>query len=368
MDPKGRTGFSSGRSAFALRPRTMRVFVTTAAKDLHRSRYLPWLLLLLPIILIALYPTVQDYLRAASLLQRIANPNATGCVANYEVRPVDVRDMSFNFRGHPIPARIYLPRGVGFAPGVMVVHGMHPLGINEPRLVGFARSLAASGFFVMTPLVPGIADYRVEGESADLIGVAAQSFAQELDLPKVGILAFSFSGGLALLAASNAQYSPKIGWVASVGGHEDLAHVLRFFATGDVMRPDGSVEHRTTHEYGPLIVVKDEVRDFFVPADAEAARQAIELLLAGKGKASEELTTTMTAAGQETMQKIYHQQWQTLEPAILAEIDKHHDQLCRRLACRTRSVPAHPCPTFARLRRQHHSAYGTAMARTRHSS
>ena len=143
-----------------------------------------------------LYPIAQDYLRAASLLERISDPHATGWIANYEVHPVDVHDTTFDFRGKPIPARIYLPRGVGFAPGIVVVHGMHELGIDEPRLVSFARSLAASGFFVMTPLVPGIADYRVEGESADVIGAAAQSFAQQLNVPKVGILAISFSGGL----------------------------------------------------------------------------------------------------------------------------------------------------------------------------
>ena len=150
----------------------------------------------------------QDYLRAASLLERISDPHATGWIANYDVHPVDVRDTTFDFRGQPIPARVYLPRGVGFAPGIVVVHGMHELGIDEPRLVNFARSLAASGFFVMTPLVPGIADYRVEAESADLIGTAAQSFAQQLSVPRVGVLAISFSGGLALLAASDPQYAP----------------------------------------------------------------------------------------------------------------------------------------------------------------
>ncbi len=164
-----------------------------------------------------------------------------------------------------IPARIYLPRGVGSAPGIVVVHGMHELGINEPRLVNFARSLAASGFFVMTPQVPGIADYRVQAESADLIGTAAQSFAQQLQVPKVGVLALSFSGGLALLAASDPQYSQSIAWVATVGAHYDLAHVLRFFATGEAVRPDGSVEHLPPHEYGPLIVVYDEPQDFFAP-------------------------------------------------------------------------------------------------------
>ena len=293
----------------------------------RKARLLAWVLLLTPIVVALLYPIAQDYLRAASLLDRISDPHAEGWIANYGVHPVDVSDTTFDFRGKSIPARVYLPRGVGFAPGIMVVHGMHELGINEPRLVAFARSLAASGFFVMTPLVPGIADYRVEAESADVIGVAAQSFAQQLSVPRVGVLAISFSGGLALLAASDPQYAPSIAWVASVGGYYDLAHVLRFFATGDAVRPDGKVEHLTPHEYGPLIVIYDEPGDFFSPHDVPLARQALKLLLSGQGKASEAQTEQMTPAGQQTMQLIYHKQRKSLAPALLAEIDKRSDAL-----------------------------------------
>ena len=263
---------------------------------------MPWLLLLLPVVIALLYPATQDYLRAASLLQRISDPHASGWIANYEVHPVDVHDTSFDFRGHAIPARIYLPRGVGFAPGIVVVHGMHELGIDEPRLVGFARSLAASGYFVMTPLVPGVADYRVQAQSADVIGTAVQSFAQELNVPRVGVLAISFSGGLALLAASDPQYASSFGWIASIGGYYDLAHVLRFFATGEAMRPDGIAEHLAPHEYGPLIVIYDEPVDFFSQHDAPLAHEALKLLLGGHGKESEALTQRMTPAGQQIMQ------------------------------------------------------------------
>ena len=72
-----------------------------------------------------------------------------------------------------------------------------------------------------------------------------------------------------MLAASDPQYAPSIAWVASVGGYYDLAHVLRFFATGEAVRPDGSVEHLQPHEYGPLIVVYDEPQDFFAPQDVQ---------------------------------------------------------------------------------------------------
>ncbi len=293
----------------------------------RKARFAAWLLLLIPVVVAILYPFAQDYLRAASLLERISDPHATGWIANYDVRPVEVRDTTFEFRGSEIPARFYLPRGVAFAPGIVVVHGMHYLGIDEPRLVGFARSLAASGFFVMTPLVPGIADYRVRAESADVIGTAAQNFAQQLSVPKVGILGISFSGGLSLLAASDDRYAPSIAWVASVGGYYDLAHVLRFFATGEAVRPDGSVEHLAPHEYGPLIVVYDEPQDFFSPPDASKAHDALKVLLAGDGKGSEAIAKTMTLPGQEIMQRIYHKQRQSFAPAILAEIDKRSDEL-----------------------------------------
>lgn len=293
----------------------------------HRVRLIAWLLLLLPVVVALLYPIAQDYLRAASLLARVSDPHATGWIANYDVHPVDVHDTTFDFRGQAIPARVYLPRGVGFAPGIVVVHGMHELGINEPRLVGFARSLAASGFFVMTPLVPGLADYRVEAQSADVIGTATQTFAQQISVPKVGILAISFSGGLALLAASDQQYASSIAWIASVGGYYDLDHVLRFFATGDAPGPDGTVEHLAPHEYGPLIVVYDEPQDFFSPHDAPLAHDALKLLLSGDGKGSEALSAKMSAAGQQIMQDIYHKQRAALTPAILAEIDKRRDQL-----------------------------------------
>jgi len=293
----------------------------------RNARALAWFLLLVPVLMALLYPRAQDYLRAASLLDRTSDPQAKDWIANYDVHPVEVRDTTFDFRGGPLPARTYLPRGVGFAPGIVVVHGMHELGINEPRLVGFARALAASGFFVMTPLVPGIAEFRVEGESADVIGTAAQSFARELNVPKVGVLAISFSGGLALLAASDPQYAPSIAWIASVGGYYDLTHVLRFFATGEAVRPDGAVEHLSPHEYGALVVLHDEPEGFFSPHDAPIAREALKLLITGHGKASEELTQKMTPAGRQIMQDIYHKQRAGLTPAILAEIDKRREQL-----------------------------------------
>ena len=293
----------------------------------HKSRLLAWGLLLVPVLIALLYPVAQNYLRAASVLARLRDPNAQGWIASYDTHPVDSRDQPFDFKGKPTPARMYSPRGIGFAPGIVVVHGMHELGINEPRLVSFARSLAASGFVVFTPQVQGLAEYRVEAESAEVIGAAAQFFAQQLEVPKVGVLGISFSGGLALLAATDAQYGNSIAWIAAVGGHYDLAHVLRFYGTGEAERPDGSFEHLTPHEYGPLIVVLDRPGDFFPAQDVPKATDAIKLVLADQGIKSEALTAQMSPAGQEIMQRIYHKQLDSFRQAILSEVERDREQL-----------------------------------------
>jgi pimeloyl-ACP methyl ester carboxylesterase len=293
----------------------------------HKSRILVGTLLLLVLVAVLLQPVAQDYLHAVSLLTRIANPQANGWIADYELHAVETRDESFAVNGQPVPARVYLPVGIGSAPGIVVVHGMHRLGLNEPRLVSFARALAAGGYFVMTPELQGIAEYRVEAKSADVIGRAAQVFSHQLGVSKVGLLCISFSGGLGLMAATDPQYSSSIAWIATIGAYYDLTHVLRFFATGEAVRPDGTVEHLTPHEYGPLIVVLDRPGDFFEQQDVSKAQEAIKLVLSNEGKESEAITAQMTPAGQELMQQIYHQRFDGFRQEILAEINADRPQL-----------------------------------------
>ena len=293
----------------------------------YTPRLLALVLIVIAIVAVFLCPAARGYLQAASLLTRIGNPGAKGWIADYDVHPVETHDETFDFQGRPVPARTYTPQGVRSAPGIVVVHGMHELDINEPRLVSFARALARSGFFVMTPQLQGLAEYRVEAESAEVIGTSAQFFAHQLDVTKVGVLGISFAGGLALVAASNPQYSNSIAWIATVGAHYDLAHVLHFYATGEAERPDRTFEHLTPHEYGPLIVVLDRPGDFFPPQDTAKATEAIKLVLADEGKKSEALTAQMTPAGQEVMQRIYHKQLDSFRQAILGEVDKDRKQL-----------------------------------------
>src|SRR2546430_492089 len=54
--------------------------------------------------------------------------------------------------GQSIRARVFRPRASGRA--ALVVSGLHPAGIDEPRLAGLAHQLSASGITVVTPDIP----------------------------------------------------------------------------------------------------------------------------------------------------------------------------------------------------------------------
>ncbi|MBV8205569.1 MAG: alpha/beta hydrolase, partial [Acidobacteria bacterium] len=221
-------------------------------------------------------PPVLRYARAVSALLRIEDAARQPSFLEY---PVEERPATVKWPGGEAPARLYLPKNVASAPGIVVLHGIHHLGIGEPRLVNFARVMAASGFVVLTPELAAVADYRIEPSAIAIIGASARRLATEMQVPRVGVLGLSFAGGLALMAAADPQWSQSIAWVAAIGAHHDLGRVVKFLVTGSAPRPDGSVLHLAAHEYGALITVYDRPEDFFSPADAPAARESLRLLL-----------------------------------------------------------------------------------------
>jgi pimeloyl-ACP methyl ester carboxylesterase len=155
---------------------------------------------------------------------------------------------------------------------MVVVHGVHRLGIEEPRLIAFSRSLAGEGVEVLTPELPGIADYRVTPDSITAIGKAAKEMRRLTGQP-VGIFGLSFSGGLALNAAADDRFRDDVAFVIAVGAHHDMGRVARFFATNEAPRADGSVLRMKAHGYGALVLAYDHPEDFF-PADEIAAAQS----------------------------------------------------------------------------------------------
>jgi dienelactone hydrolase len=294
-------------------------------KSTQRKRWLPKIALCALVLLVGALPftPAHDYQRAASLLLRVNNPDHPTGFSEFGVYPVDETILSFDTANGSVRARLYTPQGVSEPMGIVIVHGVHHLGIEEPRLTHFAHAFAQSGITVLTPEVSELADYRIDPQSIQTIGEAAHFLRTRLGRQSVGLMGLSFAGGLSLLAAADPRYSREINFVVAVGAHHDLARVSRFLATDRMELPDGSIKHFEAHQYGALVLVYSHLEDFFAPADQPAARVALKLWLWESFDAARAQESRLSPAARSLMDALFRHQMDQLRPQLLAEIDKH---------------------------------------------
>jgi pimeloyl-ACP methyl ester carboxylesterase len=242
----------------------------------------------------------------------------------------------------PIRARLYIPKDKDKdnrdkdndnkeknwpdAPGIVLVHGVHHLGIDEPRLVAFARALSSSGIRVLTPELLALADYRVDPSSVDLIGYSARALSAQLG-QKVGVLGLSFAGGLSLLAAADPRFAPCIRFVVSVGAHDDLGRVSQFLISNAIERPDGTTLRMTAHEYGALILIYSHLNEFFPPADVPAAHETLRLLLWEKVDESRKEGEQLSSSSRQRMELLYNHQVEPLADELRQSIARHQAEM-----------------------------------------
>lgn len=188
----------------------------------------------------------DDYLRAAAFVIRAAGLQGLARTAA-DSATVAVREQRLPVptRAGDVPARVYVPANATER-RILLVPGVHAGGVDEPRLDGFARNLAAMGHPVLTVGPPDLARYRITPQSTDVIEDAARWWMRGGG--RIGIVGISFGGGLSIVAASRI---PEIAWVLSFGGHGDLPRTLRYLCTG--VEPGGA--RRPPHDYGVVIIL-----------------------------------------------------------------------------------------------------------------
>jgi pimeloyl-ACP methyl ester carboxylesterase len=267
------------------------------------------------------------HLRALYVLEKLNDPNARPAVAVLVERGFDESEFQIATPSGPMRARLYLPHHATGKPGIVVVHGVHFDGIDDPRMRAFAAALAGTGVAVLTPHVTALTQLRVEPGEIDSIGIAAQELSRRTGA-KVGVMALSFAGGLSLLAAADPRYRPSIAYVFSVGGHDDMSRVARFYATDQDPRPDGSVEHLRAHPYGAMIVIFTHPEDFFSPQEAPIAREALRLALDEKEDAARVEAAKLSDASRAQLESLAVK-WDAtpeLRRALLHSIALHPDE------------------------------------------
>src|SRR5687768_14871683 len=94
----------------------------------------------------------------------VAEWQSTG-VSTTGVRPIPWRGGTLRVRGY----QPYRASGRG----ILLVPGVHAAGIDEPRLIGFARDIGAMGHPVLTVELPDLTRYEITTRTTDMIEDAA---------------------------------------------------------------------------------------------------------------------------------------------------------------------------------------------------
>jgi dienelactone hydrolase len=275
------------------------------------------------LLLAAFFFWLDPYLDSASLLLRVSDPKGDGVLTRHDTNLIETENITVQSPAGPVRARLYIPKGVDNPPAMVVLHGVHHLGIEEPRLVNFSRALSSHGVLVMTPEMADLADYHVEPTAIDVIGYSARDLKSRTGADSVAVLGLSFAGGLGLVAAADPRFENDISVAASIGGHHSLPRVLRFYATNSIDRPDGTRLRTSAHEYGVLVVAYSHPDEFFPAADAKLAHDALRCQLYEQPAQAQAIAGRLSPVGRARMELLLAHKTETLSADLLQGLARH---------------------------------------------
>ncbi|MDZ7713102.1 MAG: alpha/beta hydrolase [Rhodovibrio sp.] len=155
---------------------------------------------------------------------------ATGAHAEAEqLGPVEI---GYRVAGRARTADLYRPAKTPPAAGVVLVPGATPEGRRDPRLIAFARELAAARVAVLVPDLPGLRRLRLAAAHADPIADAVTHLSNRAGGGPVGVIAISYAAGPAVLAALRPALDARIGLMLLVGPYYDMEAALTYLTTG----------------------------------------------------------------------------------------------------------------------------------------
>jgi pimeloyl-ACP methyl ester carboxylesterase len=252
------------------------------------------------VVLTALPPTLRAARSVALLSELTGAKSPFQWIDDLRVR-VREADVVVSLPSGRVRARRYIPDDTPDAPGIVLVHGVHPRGIDEPRLRAFAHSLAASGVQVFTPEIAELLAYRIDPATTAKIQRLTAAHAEWLQRRTAGVVGISFAGGLALMAAAEQHGAVPIGFVVSVGAHHDLSRLCRYYAGEAVFGPNGERADVAPHPYGARVMIREHLDRFFTPADLPLARRALDTYLRDQHAAARKLAEGLSPSAKPIM-------------------------------------------------------------------
>jgi dienelactone hydrolase len=281
------------------------------------------------VVALVLARPVLGHAKAAGVLLRLSDEGGDPMgLRELGVVPTTRTALTLDLGGVKVPAYRYEPQAGPGVFGMVLVHGVHYRGIDEPRLVRFAESIAKTGITVLTPEVASLADYHLDPSAVVEIGAAAHALREQLGGEhRVGVMGISFAGSLALLAAADPTLGSDIGYVVTVGSYDDLARVCRFYATGSIERPDGVAVSLRPHDYGPVVWVYSHLEDFFPVEHLEDVRGALRHWLHEERTEAHADALRLPEATRVKLEALFAGDVKTAAPDFAADVERHAGEL-----------------------------------------
>jgi dienelactone hydrolase len=234
----------------------------------------------------------RPFVHGLSFVIRAADMQGTARrAADFDTVAIREREISIPLPDDSMRARVYEPARGGTRTALLV-SGLHPSGIDEPRLVRLARQLAGNGVTIVTPDIAELSRFEITPHITDTIEHAgvwlstASGLAHERE---IGLMGISFSGGLSIVAAARPSLSGRVAYVFAFGGHDDLPRVLRYLCTGQEPYPPGQVRltepaadepfRRAPHDYGVTVMLLGLADRIVAKNQVEPLRAAVRRYL-----------------------------------------------------------------------------------------
>lgn len=133
---------------------------------------------------------------------------------------------------------------------VITFSGFSVHGYQDKRIAAVSRAFAHQGFRVITPCVSDIDRLLIHPATIDKFAALIQAvYADRMLNPSgqpIGIFAASYSGGIAMLAASRADIAPYVNAICLVGAFTHFRNVLQFI-----------IEQEEIDEYARYILLRN---------------------------------------------------------------------------------------------------------------
>jgi dienelactone hydrolase len=202
-------------------------------------------------------------------------PIPSGPVDRVTKRPV-VETLWLTTHGGRGEADLYRPPSGGPHPGVLVILGVVPAGVEHPLVTRLGDALARAGFAALLHRSTTMRDLRLDpGDIGELVAAYETLIGQPfVDASRSGVLGVCVGASFGLMAAASPRIRDRVTFVFAYAPYSsmwtlatDIASGTR--ALGDIREP-WDVDPLTWQTY------VRSVTDWLIPADAARLREAFE--------------------------------------------------------------------------------------------